>query len=85
MAMGGVDIRAINKFLAVSASGCPLRLLGEELVESLESPDSVIGIGTADTSEINRTRISATRPAREPWRKFELYMICWTSLLKNGE
>ena len=54
------------------ASGRLLRLLGDKVVVTLVSPDSAAGIGTADTSEIIvRTRISATRPAREPWRKFE--------------
>lgn len=59
MAMGGVDI--------------PLRLLDDKVVETLESPGSATGIGTADTSEIIKKKISATRPARE--RIFELYMI----------
>jgi len=65
VAMGGVDNRPFNKFLAASASGCPLRLLGDNVVEILESPDSVAGMGTADTSEIIKTKNSATRPARE--------------------
>ena len=68
MAMGSIDIRPFNKFLAVSASGCPLSLIGDKVVETLESPDSATGIGAADTSEIVKRKISATRPAREPWR-----------------
>ena len=30
-----------------------------------ESPDSAVGIGTADTSEKIKAKTSATRPARE--------------------
>ena len=61
MSVGSLEIRN----LAVSTSGCPLRL-GLLLSDKIEdSPDSVAGIGTADTSEIIKAKNSATRPARE--------------------
>ena len=66
MAVGGDDIRPFNEILA---SGCQCSsssifgLLGDKVV--VESRDSVIGIGTAETSEIIKAKISATRPARE--------------------
>jgi hypothetical protein len=73
MAAGSVDARPLNEYLGASTvtSGCPLRLggelvLGDNVVEE-ESPYSEVGIGTgtADTSEIIKATISATRPARE--------------------
>ena len=56
--------------MAMGGVDIPLRLLDDKVVES---PGSAAGIGTADTSEIIKKKISATRPARE--RIFELYMI----------
>ena len=65
MATGSLDTRPLNKILAVSTSGCPLRLglLLSDKVE--ESPDSEVGIGTADTSEIIKAKSIAMRPALE--------------------
>ena len=61
MPAGSVEIRN----LAVSTSGCPLRL-GLLLSDKVEdSPDSAAGMGTADTSEIMKAKTSTTRPARE--------------------
>jgi hypothetical protein len=76
---GCVDIRPLNEcsgILAVSSLiSFPLRLgllrLRRDKVE--ESPDSVAGIGTADTSDIIKAKTSTTRPARE--RIFEYCMI----------
>ena len=63
MATENVDIRPLNKILAASTSGCLLRLglLLSGRVE--ESPDSAVGIGTADTSEIIKAKSIAMRPA----------------------
>jgi hypothetical protein len=77
VAVGRVDIRPLNKnFAASTTSGCPLRL-GELLGDNVEveSPYSevLIGTGTADTSEIIKEKISATRPARE--RIYEYMLI----------
>ena len=61
MSVGGLEIRN----MAVSTSCCLLRL-GFLLSDKVEdSPDSVAGIGTADTSEIINAKTNATRPARE--------------------
>ena len=63
MTARGIVIRPLNELPAVST--CPLRLglLRGGKVE--ESPDSVVGIGSADTNEIIKAKTSATRPARE--------------------
>ena len=61
MSVGSLEARN----MAVSTSGCPFRL-GLLLSDKVEdSPDSAAGMGTADTSEIIKTKTSATRPARE--------------------
>ena len=70
MARGSVDIRPLNEIpdvLSVSSwiRSCPLGigLLGGDVEESLDSVAA--GIGTADTSEMIKAKINATRPARE--------------------
>ena len=63
MTAGGVDIRPLNELLAVST--CPLRLGLLRGGKLEESPDSVVGIGIADTNEIIKAKNSSTRPARE--------------------
>ena len=70
MAAGSVDIRPLNEIFALSnriwsCPGCPPRLGLLRGGKVAEGPDSVAGIGTADTSEIIRAKTSATRPARE--------------------
>jgi hypothetical protein len=67
VAAGSVDIRPLNEIFALSDRiwSCPLRLGLLRGGKVAESPDSVAGIGTADTSDIIRAKTSATRPARE--------------------
>ena len=76
MAVGGDDIRPVNRD-EILASGCPsiLGLLGDKVVV-VDSWDSVMGIGTAETSEMIKAKINATRPARERiLLVFEEFMI----------
>ena len=71
----------------ILAESCPLRvgliLSRRDKVE--ESPDSVAGMGTADTSEIIRAKIRATRPARERIFASEYcIVICRTSRFEKN-
>ena len=59
-----VDFRPLNKcsgILRLAVISSPLRVT----LRDDKSPDSVAGIGTADTNDIIKEKTSTTRPARE--------------------
>jgi hypothetical protein len=77
----GIRLGPLNENSGIPAVPGWTPLLRRNKVE--ESPNSVEGIGTADTTEIIKANTSATRPARE--RIFEYCMIADQPIGECGE